>query len=126
MRFRSWLPAIGMMLVIFSASSFPAGDLPRFGLLDFVVKKTGHAMGYAILALCYLRPLSAGQAKDRYWPAFLLAILYSITDEFHQLLVPGRHPSPVDVGIDSFGAALALAFTSFFREKIQRRRNGRL
>jgi len=33
----------------------------------------------------------------------LFGILYAITDEIHQLFVPGRTSSPLDVGIDSLG-----------------------
>jgi VanZ family protein len=34
--------------------------------------------------------------------------LYSLTDEFHQRYVPGRHASLVDCGIDVAGAAVAV------------------
>jgi VanZ family protein len=33
---------------------------------------------------------------------------YAITDELHQGVTAGRHPSPVDVGIDSLGALIAI------------------
>jgi VanZ family protein len=36
-----------------------------------------------------------------------IAVAYSTTDEFHQHFVRGRHGTPVDVLIDSMGAALA-------------------
>jgi len=34
--------------------------------------------------------------------------LYSLSDEFHQRYVPGRHASLVDCGIDVAGAAIAV------------------
>jgi VanZ family protein len=37
-----------------------------------------------------------------------LTAAYAATDEFHQSFTAGRHPSPVDVGIDSVGALLFL------------------
>ncbi len=40
--------------------------------------------------------------------AVLIAGLYSLTDEFHQTMVPGRGPSLRDCGIDTFGAALGI------------------
>ncbi|MBK9782380.1 MAG: VanZ family protein [Anaerolineales bacterium] len=41
--------------------------------------------------------------------AWLLAVLYSATDEFHQSFVPGRHAAVTDVLVfDSFGAMIAL------------------
>lgn len=38
----------------------------------------------------------------------LLAGMYSLTDEYHQSLVPGRTPSLVDCGIDTLGATLGM------------------
>jgi VanZ family protein len=45
----------------------------------------------------------------RPWLAWLLAVLYAATDELHQSLVPGRHPSPVDVLLfDNVGALVGV------------------
>lgn len=95
-----------MMLVIFGFSSIPSTEMPGFGLADFLVKKGGHATGYALLALANMHAL--GWDRKRWPVAWLLAVLYSTTDEFHQSFVPGRHPALMDVGIDAFGAAAGL------------------
>ena len=108
-----WGPAILFMVVIFSFSSVPSTEMPNFGLVDFIIKKGGHALGYGLLALTYLRGLR-GEHPERsklvqtIWTAWALSVLYSATDEFHQSFVPGRHPAVTDVMIDSAGAALAL------------------
>jgi VanZ family protein len=104
-----WIPAAIVMAIIFAMSSTPSQELPHFGLWDTLVKKGGHFFGYAILALAYWYGLS-GQSKLRpYFLAFVLAILYAISDEYHQSFVPGRHPSWVDAFvIDGSGAALML------------------
>jgi VanZ family protein len=95
-----------MMVIIFCFSSIPSNEMPRFGLIDFLVKKGGHATGYALLALANMHAL--GWDRKR-WPlAWLLTVIYSATDEFHQSFVPGRHPAWTDVGIDAFGATLGL------------------
>jgi VanZ family protein len=110
-----WLPAVLLMAVIFVFSSIPSNELPDFDWADRLVKKGGHALGYGLLALSYARGLRSGilpetaqGGRRRYLAAFLLAVLYSVLDEFHQSFTPGRHPSPWDVLIDSGGAALAL------------------
>ena len=74
--------------------------------MDFLVKKGGHATGYALLALANMRAL--GWDRKRWHLAWLLAVIYSATDEFHQSFVPGRTPALMDVGIDAFGAAVGL------------------
>ena len=95
-----------MMLVIFAFSSIPSKMMPKFPWDDLIVKKGGHMLGYGLLALSYSYGLRWD--KKRLCLAWLLAILFAITDEFHQSFVPGRNPSIVDVGIDSTGAGLAL------------------
>lgn len=108
-----------MMLVIFGFSSIPSTEMPRFGLADFLVKKGGHATGYALLALANMHALSWERKR---WPiAWLLAVLYSATDEFHQSFVPGRHPALMDVGIDAFGAAIGLLIWGLSRQRAENR-----
>lgn len=104
--------------------------MPSFGLFDFLFKKGGHATGYALLALANLRALQFDLDVDRpgghhpgghkirpYAVAFLLAALYSVTDEFHQSFVTGRHPAITDVGIDSLGAIFGLSLRAWYRSK---------
>ena len=95
------------MAAIFALSSRPSDDLPRFGSADALIKKSGHMLGYGLLALSYWRGF--GWDRGRMAHAWGLAVAYAITDEVHQGFVPGRHPSAVDVLLfDSVGAALAL------------------
>ena len=102
-----WFPALFFMTVIFIFSSQPGDNLPDFLNWDYVVKKSGHAIGYGLLALSYLHFFNYD--KKQYWLSWLLAVLFSATDEFHQSFVPGRHPSIIDVLVfDNFGAASAL------------------
>jgi VanZ family protein len=115
-----WGLALLMMAAIFGFSSIPSVDMPSFGLLDFLVKKGGHALGYGLLALCYLRGLK-GDSKVIYlrWIAiaWALAVLYSASDEFHQSFVPGRYPSMTDVLIDSLGAAIAMILADKYNKQ---------
>lgn len=104
-----------MMGAIFCFSSIPSDEMPNFGLVDLLVKKGGHATGYALLALVNMRAL--GWDRKRWWLAWLIAVLYSATDEFHQSFVPGRHPTITDVGIDALGAAVGLLLWGWFARK---------
>ena len=111
-----WFPAVLMMAVIFTFSSIPASEMPKFGLWDLLVKKGGHVLGYGLLALAYWYWL--GWNKKRWWIAFLLAVLYAISDEFHQSFVLGRLASWVDaLAIDGSGAVIALAVWALVRRK---------
>jgi VanZ family protein len=112
-----WLPAVLLMLVIFTLSSRPGDDLPRFGGWDYFVKKGAHALGYGLLALSYLRALP----KRNYVLAWILTLLYAATDEFHQSFVPGRNASLVDVLVfDNLGAVAGLWLHHRFYKTIRK------
>jgi hypothetical protein len=102
-----WWPSALVMAVIFGLSARPADALPIFGWADVFVKKGGHMLGYALLAAAYWKAL---RWKPRgAWMAWILAVAYGMSDELHQLLVPGRHASIWDVILfDATGAAIGL------------------
>ena len=52
-----------MMAAIFAFSSIPSVELPNFGLLDYLVKKGAHALGYGLLALSYIWGLKREEAE---------------------------------------------------------------
>lgn len=107
------LPAILLIAVIFLASATPDYDLPSFGLLDLLVKKGGHMTGYFLLTLAFIRATGNTNKKSLFL-ALVLSLLYSISDEFHQSFVPGRHPAATDVLIDMTGGLLAAWAVSRF------------
>lgn len=109
-KFSRWLPAVLTMAVIFWFSSQPSNELPNFGLVDRIIKKSGHVFEYAVLAFWVWYALDF--RKDLRWLVWLIAILYAATDEYHQSFVRGRFPSVWDVLIfDNAGALISLWLT---------------
>jgi VanZ family protein len=96
-----WLPVVAWAALIFGLSAIPSLST-GLGTWDFVLRKLAHMTEYAILAVLLVRALG------RELPAWLLAVAYAATDEFHQRFVSGRHASPVDVCIDAAGAAIGI------------------
>ena len=110
-----WIPSIVMMGAIFFFSSLPAGLVPSFGEWDLLIKKAGHASGYALLGLAYYFALPPRLSSGFRWVlAMVLVILFALSDEFHQSFVLGRNSSVIDVGIDAMGAAIALSIAMFY------------
>jgi VanZ family protein len=110
-----WLPAILIMGAIFFFSSLPAGRVPSFGEWDLLIKKAGHASGYALLGLAYYFALPPRLSKGFRWIlALFMAVLFALSDEFHQSFVQDRNSSIIDVGIDTIGAAIALTVAVFY------------
>ena len=76
-------------------------------LIGLLVRKAAHMAEYAVLFLLYRRALFLSGAKRPGLAALVLSACYAVTDEWHQGFVADRNPSPVDVGIDTIGAAVA-------------------
>ena len=83
-----------------------------FAIVHIICRKLAHLTEYGIFSLLVYRSLSTlGSLGGRLQRAFLsvsAAAAYSLTDEFHQLFVVGRHGSVTDCAIDSVGAVLAM------------------
>jgi VanZ family protein len=117
-----WFPALFFMAAIFMFSAQPSANLPNFLGWDYFVKKASHALGYGLLALSYLHYFKYD--KKRYWLAWLMAVAYSATDEFHQSFVAGRNASVYDVVIfDNLGALIVLWFHFKFWRKDEKKTN---
>jgi VanZ family protein len=118
--FLRWLPALVWMGLIFylsSQSTLPL--LPQdHGLFEFVSRKGGHLLEYAILAL--LLGYALGCIRHGALVALLLASLYGASDEVHQYFVAGREARVFDWGVDTLGATLG-AWAMIW---IQRRQGG--
>jgi VanZ family protein len=92
--------------------------VPSFGLWDPVVEKGAHILGYSLLALATWYAINFDMSRG--WLVLLFAVLYAITDEFHQSFVPGRHSSWVDILIfDGGGAALMVLAVSKVRKRMR-------
>jgi VanZ family protein len=122
-----WGPAGIMMTLIFTASATPGQDLPTFGFLDFIVKKGGHAFGYALLGVAYLRGLTKGKnaSPGQLLLSVVMASIYAVMDEFHQRFTPGRSPSVEDVIVDTIGAAAGVGIWPLLRTRLPIRRSAR-
>lgn len=130
---RYWLPVLIWMAVIFSASADPKSGptssrliapFVRFFVPDisvehldqivFIIRKGAHVTEYAVLSWLLVRALTKPATPAGAWTrkaaftAWIVAALYSTTDEFHQSMVPNRDAQMSDVVIDSTGAALGV------------------
>lgn len=113
---KAFLPAVAWAGVIFTFSSQPT--LPGFesGIFDFILKKFAHMFVYAVLYWLTARGVEMvipTKAKKDWWIflPLLIVLVYAISDEFHQSLVPNRYPTWRDIGYDILGASLM-----FFRK----------
>lgn len=130
---RAWWPALAWaaMISILSTDSFSSEHTSRIiepllrwliptisaGTLDLVhhlIRKSAHFTEYFIFFLLLYHGIRATRRATQRWHwswalvAWLIAALYSVLDEVHQIFVPSRGPSPWDSLLDSTGALFAL------------------
>ena len=85
--------------------------------LQFIVRKSAHFIGYMILGiLASGLILYYGNINKKYLLAFLICVIYAISDEIHQLFVPGRAGQVRDVLIDSAGSLLGIILVMAFEK----------
>jgi len=94
---------MAMLFVLSSISQLPS---PPGDLSDYDV----HAAAYAGLAILAVRALAKGRLRNVTGRvalgAIAIASLYGVTDECHQLFVPGRHFDVLDLVADTIGAVI--------------------
>lgn len=90
-----------------------SGSAEQVELFHLMLRKLAHFSIYAMLGVGVMGTAMTFQGKG--WMKFLLALLicagYAATDEFHQLFVGARCGSPLDVLLDSCGAACGCGVT---------------
>lgn len=101
-----WLPPLLWMGVIFYMSSQKSIATGGNLAADFITFKTLHVVEYAFLFLLLYRAInSISYMNSALYSvfSFSVAMLYSITDELHQLTIPSRSGRFMDVLFDLTG-----------------------
>ncbi len=79
-------------------------------LLSTIVRKSAHAMAYAVLGALIMWALAAHRRIT--WRVAVIGItiacIYAVSDEIHQTFIPGRSGEVRDVLIDTVGAAIGV------------------
>ena len=106
------------VIFLFSASPAPLSDAQSTPVAELInlpheiTRKLAHIILYALLGAAWYYYF---RALNKFTPAFtafvplLLAVFYSVLDEFHQTFVPGRTGLLQDVFLDSLAAGLGMA-----------------
>lgn len=106
-------------LVVPGYRDWPAAEQRALAMqIDYPVRKLAHASEYTVLGILYSLSVLSVSAIPKWrkllCTAFPLGVLYAMSDEFHQLFVPGRAGRVSDVLIDSSGVLLGIAIVSLF------------
>lgn len=108
-----WAVVLAWMALIFFLSAQPELPHPESHWLDLLMSGGAHFGVYGVLAFLLCWALGGGPRGMAL--AFGLALLYGVSDEFHQAFVPGRVPDVLDLVSDGLGAAAGLAAWGMLR-----------
>ncbi len=104
--FYYWFPPLLWMGMVFFMSSQVSITITKNAATDFITFKTLHMVEYAFLFFLFYRAFqSIKNIQNNLYGifAFMVVILYSISDEFHQLFIPTRQGRLRDVLFDIAG-----------------------
>lgn len=101
---------------------------PQWWRLHIAIRKCGHFTGYGLLSVAWFRAVWMTLPPNDLFQrrrlachglAMLGTLLVASADEFHQLFLPNRSGSIVDVGIDCLGGLVLQAIVALwmFRRK---------
>lgn len=120
-----WFPVLAYMVLIFflsSRSNFPIAP-PKIPYFD----KICHSVEFAILGYLLIRAFSHQDSPWLQRNALLLAvgvaILFGLSDEFHQLFVPLRQADVFDLVADSLGAVMGVWVALYVHWNHKRRKD---
>lgn len=116
---RRWAPVIAWAALIYALSS--RQTLPGIGFPH--ADKILHAFEFAVLAWLLARalfpsaPISRLRARALWAAAGIFCLIYALSDEFHQSLVPGRTCEISDLVADSVGILSGLTAFRLFKRR---------
>lgn len=144
----SWAVVLLWMAAIFTLSSQPAADsnklskgitevvleaidniIPEkeFDVDDFnnIIRKNAHFFAYLLLGGLVLNALRLSLNRSWGYRAFIAVAIcgpYAVSDEIHQMFVPGRSAQLRDVLIDTSGALVGIVISYALFLKLSKKR----
>lgn len=88
----------------------------------FLIRKTAHFSEYAVLGMLLYNLIKTWNWRWQGIAAWGIAIVYAVSDEFHQMFSDGRTPKITDVAIDACGAATGILLCVLVGVLIRKRR----
>lgn len=105
----AYLPIFLWSAFIFLLSNQPTLPGPDLFAWDYVFKKSAHMFVYFVLYFLFFRALRMNNISSFKSSniALVLTFFYAMSDELHQLFIPGRTGTLKDLGYDALGMSIA-------------------
>jgi len=103
-KIKDWIPAILMMIIIFTLSSLSGPTVESVGLNRGKLQISAHFVLFMFLTIAFYKPTKSIPLS------IILTVLYAVTDEIHQLFTFMRSASISDIYVDSLGSLISGVF----------------
>jgi VanZ family protein len=115
----AWLLVVSFAFFIFFLSAIPDLKSSLDEVLDIILRKIAHATEFGLLAYLIFSALEIHKInyKKAIFLASIFALLYALSDEYHQSFVPGREMALVDFLIDATGVLMAFFLLLFSKKR---------
>jgi len=113
------LPAVVWMMFIFFLSSIPGDDLPDVDIP--YIHMIAHFIEYTVLGFLLSRSFAHSVGKEKKVfvsvTAFVISVLFALSDEYHQTFVAGRNGDWMTVGYDAAFAVCGIGTYLLFLKR---------
>ena len=128
---KEWIPVMLWGAVIFTLSTSAFSAINTIKVIDPILRFLIPGLSYSSIDVCHMLVRKAahfteygilfwllvrGPMARRPYLALLMCVVYALTDEGHQVFVPGRTASLYDVALDSSGALFSHFLTTAIAE----------
>lgn len=79
-------------------------NINNIELLNLIIRKLAHYIEYLILGILVINMFIKNNIPQSYLISIIFCVIYAISDEIHQFLIPGRACQLRDILIDSIGS----------------------
>ena len=83
--------------------------------LTFIIRKLAHFIEYFILGILVINVIL--DYHKRIYYAITICFIYALSDELHQIFIPGRSCEVRDIIIDIIGSVMGIYFLYFLKKK---------
>ncbi len=107
-----WLPVAVWALLIFYLSGMPGIVVSGSLMMNYFAHIAAHFGIFLVFSVLLARAFNKEgvPVKANFLASFFIAVLYALSDEYHQLFVAGRTADYADFMIDCLGVLAGLLF----------------
>ena len=92
--------------------------------VDNILREMMHFIEYFILVILLINCFNQYKIDRKITISIMISFIYIVSDEIHQIFVPGRAFEYLDIGLDLSGAILGIfIFNTIYKKYVQNKKN---